>query len=124
MHPDGEITMPKAVTLVDNFGDNQTDTSKWSAFGPVMEVNQRLEIRPPSGGSNVYGGYVSAGSYDLTGSQVTVELARPRTWPKRRTTRSATAGCASASSWARSSSSTRPTGAGSSCSSAFPPRGA
>jgi hypothetical protein len=68
--------MPKAVTLVDNFGDNQTDTARWSAFGPVMEVNQRLEIRPPSSGSNVYGGYVSAGSYDLTGSQITVELVR------------------------------------------------
>ena len=66
--------MAKAHTLVDNFGDNAIDAAKWNSFGPVQEVNQRLEIRPPSSGSNVYGGIVSVASYDLTGSQVAVEL--------------------------------------------------
>jgi len=74
--------MPKANTLVDNFGDNSTDTTKWSAWvsnnGAVQEVNQRIEIRPASNTANSYGGYVSvSSSYDLTNSQVSVELVSP-----------------------------------------------
>ncbi|HEX6750699.1 MAG TPA: vanadium-dependent haloperoxidase [Longimicrobium sp.] len=73
--------MAKAHTLVDNFGDNAIDTAKWNSFGVPwagpFEVNQRLEIRAVSSGSNVYGGIVSVASYDLTSSQVAVELVRP-----------------------------------------------
>ncbi|HET7233200.1 MAG TPA: hypothetical protein VFJ16_24530 [Longimicrobium sp.] len=72
--------MAKAITLVDNFGDNTTDTAKWSAWtsngGLAQEVNQRLEIRPASSVANSYAGYISVASYDLTGSQVAVELVR------------------------------------------------
>ncbi|MFL5541320.1 MAG: hypothetical protein ACJ8J0_20195, partial [Longimicrobiaceae bacterium] len=72
--------MAKAITLVDNFGDNLTDTTKWSAWisnnGAVQEVNQRIEIRPASNTTNSYAGYVSVASYDLTNSQVAVELVR------------------------------------------------
>src|SRR5215218_5768062 len=68
--------MPKAIQLVDSFGDNATDTAKWNTFGVIQEVNQRLEIRPLSNTTNSYGGYVSASSYDLTSSQVSVELVR------------------------------------------------
>jgi hypothetical protein len=68
--------MPKAITLVDSFGDNATDPAKWNSFGPVQEVNQRLEIRPASGVTNSYGGYASVSTYDLTGSQVSVEVLR------------------------------------------------
>ncbi|HSU16244.1 hypothetical protein [Longimicrobium sp.] len=68
--------MAKAITLVDNFGDNVTDATKWSAFGPVQEVNQRLEIRPVSGASNSFGGYNSVSAFDLTDSQVSVEVVR------------------------------------------------
>jgi hypothetical protein len=67
--------MAKAHTLADNFNDNTKDTAKWYDYGPVSEVNQRLEIRPTSGDS-VYGGYTSTASYDLTDSQVTVEVPR------------------------------------------------
>ncbi|HEX8830780.1 MAG TPA: vanadium-dependent haloperoxidase [Longimicrobium sp.] len=68
--------MPKAITLVDNFGDNTTDTSKWFTFGNVQEVNQRLEIRPAGNTVNSYGGYTTPSIYDLTNSEVVVELVR------------------------------------------------
>jgi hypothetical protein len=72
--------MAKAITLVDNFGDNATDATKWSAWtqngGSVQEVNQRVEIRPANNTSNSYGGYASNATYDLTSSQVSVELVR------------------------------------------------
>ncbi len=38
--------MAKAHTLVDNFSDNSTDTTKWFPFGTYQEVNQRLELSP------------------------------------------------------------------------------
>ncbi|HEU4557439.1 MAG TPA: hypothetical protein VFS20_06295 [Longimicrobium sp.] len=63
--------MAKAHTLVDDFNDNSTDTSKWSSFGHVRETNQRLEIRPLGG---QYGGYGSVNAYDLSGSEACVEL--------------------------------------------------
>lgn len=65
--------MAKAHTLTDNFNDNSTDNSKWSSYGPIQEVNQRLEIRPP-GNLAQYGGYRSAGTYDLTGSFIQAEV--------------------------------------------------
>ena len=63
--------MAKAHTLVDDFNDNSTDTSRWNAFGHVAETNQRLEIRPLGG---QYSGYTSASTYDLTDSEVRVEM--------------------------------------------------
>jgi hypothetical protein len=66
--------MAKAHTLVDNFNDNQTDTGKWVATGPIQEINQRLEIRPTSNVAQSYGRYASATTYDLTNSEASVEL--------------------------------------------------
>ncbi|HEU0078956.1 MAG TPA: hypothetical protein VFQ76_14980, partial [Longimicrobiaceae bacterium] len=68
--------MPKAHTLTDNFSDNARDTAKWYEYGPVQEVNQRLEIRPGSSLDDSYGGYSSVNRYDLTRSEVVVELVR------------------------------------------------
>lgn len=65
--------MPKAYTLTDNFNDNSTDGSKWGAYGPIQEVNQRVEIRPP-GNLPQYGGYQSTARYDLTDSFIHVEV--------------------------------------------------
>lgn len=74
--------MAKANMLVDSFGDNVRDPALWDAYGgPEAEVNKRLEIRLQSGVSG-YGGYSSVDVYDLTGSQVSVELVRvPRAVP-------------------------------------------
>ncbi|WP_420125234.1 hypothetical protein [Longimicrobium sp.] len=69
--------MAKAHTLVDNFSDNSTNLSKWAPYGPVREVNHRLEIRPESEVANTFGGYTSADRYDLTDSEIRVELVRP-----------------------------------------------
>ncbi|HEX7241029.1 MAG TPA: vanadium-dependent haloperoxidase [Longimicrobiaceae bacterium] len=68
--------MPKAHTLVDDFRDNTVDSARWYSFGPVQEVNQRVEIRPLSGVSSSYGGLTSVSRYDLTDSRVSVELVR------------------------------------------------
>jgi hypothetical protein len=68
--------MPKAHTLVDSFGDNTVDTAKWTAYGGAQEVNQRVEIPLPSNTVNAYAGFTSVLYYDLTGSQVVVELVR------------------------------------------------
>jgi hypothetical protein len=67
--------MAKAHALVDNFNDNVRDTAKWYVYGDASEVNQRLEVRPTSGAA-LYGGYSSVSTYDLTDSQVTVEVPR------------------------------------------------
>jgi len=66
--------MAKSHTLTDSFSDNARDTAKWYEYGPVQEVNQRLEIRPAV--VNTYGGYASVNRYDLTGSEVVVEFVR------------------------------------------------
>jgi hypothetical protein len=66
--------MNKAHTLSDDFKDNVPDTGKWHPFGEVAEVNQRLEIRPLANVAANYSGYVSATTYDLTDSQVQVEV--------------------------------------------------
>ncbi|HEX8275241.1 MAG TPA: vanadium-dependent haloperoxidase [Longimicrobiaceae bacterium] len=68
--------MPKLHTLTDTFSDNARDTAKWFQYGSVQEVNQRLEIRPPSSLASSYAGYSSVNRYDLTGSEVVVELVR------------------------------------------------
>ena len=71
--------MAKAHTLVDNFNDNQLDPTLWTAFPSasttVREVNGRLEIRPLSGTTGTYS-ISSVSAYDLTGSQVAVEVVR------------------------------------------------
>jgi hypothetical protein len=68
--------MASAYTLFDDFNDNVTDTTKWVPFGPVQEINHRLEIRPPSNSVDVYGGYISVSTYDLRLSEVKVEIAQ------------------------------------------------
>lgn len=65
--------MAKAHTLTDSFNDNSIDGSKWEAYGPIQEINQRLEIRPP-GNLVQYGGYVSTARHDLTDSSIHVEV--------------------------------------------------
>lgn len=66
--------MVKAHLLTDSFTDNATDTTKWVAFGTVQEVNARVECPPAANSTNNYSGYTSAGKYDLTGSEVRIEL--------------------------------------------------
>ncbi|HEU0076631.1 MAG TPA: hypothetical protein VFQ76_03215, partial [Longimicrobiaceae bacterium] len=65
--------MAKAHTLVDNFNDNQVDTTLWVVSGNTRETNGRVEIRPQSNWVNSPG-YASLATYDLTGSQVWIEL--------------------------------------------------
>ena len=76
--------MARAHELVDNFNDNATDTTKWVPFGPVQEVNQRLEIRPANNTANSFGGYTSLTTYSLSDSDVRVEVVhrmqRGHTW--------------------------------------------
>src|SRR5688500_14283263 len=73
--------MSKAHTLVDNFNDNALDGTKWAAFADttpsdrIHEVNGRLELRPASGTSS-YGGILSNAVYDLSGSEIRVEVVR------------------------------------------------
>jgi len=64
--------MAKAHTLIDDFNDSATDTSKWSAFASpttpaaerVREVNGRVELRPRSGDSSGFSGYFSTTTYE------------------------------------------------------------
>jgi hypothetical protein len=65
--------MAKAQTLTDNFNDNSINTSKWGVYGPVQEVNDRLEFRP-DGGVAGYGGCRSTAAYDLTDSFFHLEV--------------------------------------------------
>jgi hypothetical protein len=74
--------MAKAHTLVDNFNDDTTNATLWvvgdnptPAAGRIREVNGRLEIRPAphTTGTNL-NFYESATTYDLTASQVMVEV--------------------------------------------------
>jgi len=67
--------VPKAHTLTDNFNDNSIDTSKWSFYGPLQEVNQRLEFRP-EGNPAGYAGCKSLVPYDLTDSFLQVEVSQ------------------------------------------------
>ncbi|HEX8245522.1 MAG TPA: hypothetical protein VF541_18565, partial [Longimicrobium sp.] len=72
--------MAKAHTLMEDFNDNSPDTTRWWVFGDAREVNRRLELWQASGAANSYAGYTAKGTYDLTGSQIWVELVRaPRT---------------------------------------------
>jgi hypothetical protein len=82
--------MAKAHTLVDNFNDNTIDlyhattnpTGRWTvnltSLEVVREVNGRVEIRPPGNqAGNSYFSFYSATTYDLTASEVRLELVRP-----------------------------------------------
>jgi hypothetical protein len=77
--------MAKASTLGDDFNDNSTDTTtRWNVvFSPapqaerIREVNRRLEIRPrPSISGDNYQYYGSKTTYDLTDSQIRIEVVR------------------------------------------------
>ncbi|HEU0014237.1 MAG TPA: vanadium-dependent haloperoxidase, partial [Longimicrobium sp.] len=60
----------------DNFNDDKRDSAKWYAFGEYREINGRLELSP-TGVSGQYAGYESATTYDLAGSEISVELVHP-----------------------------------------------
>ncbi|HYO69593.1 MAG TPA: hypothetical protein VEU33_26310, partial [Archangium sp.] len=67
--------MAKAHLFSDNFNDNIWDTVKWNSFGQIQEVNQRVEIRPLPGRSNVsFSGYSSKVTHELIGSSIEVEV--------------------------------------------------
>jgi hypothetical protein len=67
--------MPKAHTLVDNFNDNTLDTGKWNPQGATRETNGRIEMPHPSNGASANYLY-SLITYDLTDSEIRVELVR------------------------------------------------
>jgi hypothetical protein len=74
--------MAKAHKLVDNFNDDAIDNVKWSAYANpapagerVRETSGRLEIRPASGTTG-YSGVASNVQYDLTESELRVEVVR------------------------------------------------
>jgi hypothetical protein len=65
--------MAKAHTFSDNFNDNTTD-ARWVVSGPVLEVNQRVEIRPLGYETSSSGSYSTTDTYDLTDSVFAVEV--------------------------------------------------
>ncbi|AKJ07825.1 hypothetical protein ATI61_107273 [Archangium gephyra] len=67
--------MAKAHTLTDNFNDNSLNSSKWAVYGPVQEVNRRLEFRPDGGIAN-YAGCRATAAYDLTDSFFQLEVSQ------------------------------------------------
>jgi hypothetical protein len=67
--------MPKAHTLVDNFNDNTLDTGKWNPQGTTRETNGRIEMPHLSNGASANYLY-SLTTYDLTDSEIRVELVR------------------------------------------------
>jgi hypothetical protein len=72
--------MAKAHLLVDNFNDDTTDTTRWTPYGGdfLREVNGRVEVRIPSSAAGInYAGYMSAVAWDLTGSEMWLELVQP-----------------------------------------------
>jgi hypothetical protein len=70
--------MAKAHTLVDNFNDNAQDTTKWiaSTNERLREANRRVEIRLAGSTAPAYFNYHSVSTYDLTDSEMRIELAR------------------------------------------------
>ena len=70
----------KIDTLKDDFNDNVRDAAKWEIFlvgtlASAAEVNQRVEVTPPSGAGDRHEAYFRAiNKYDLTGSAVHVEV--------------------------------------------------
>ncbi|HEX6913437.1 MAG TPA: hypothetical protein VF142_23735, partial [Longimicrobium sp.] len=81
--------MAKAHTLVDNFNDDSIDqydattnpTGRWTVAAAgtetLREVNGRVEIRPLGNTANSYSYFNSATTYDLTESEVRLELVEP-----------------------------------------------
>lgn len=57
--------------LIDNFNDNTTDTSKWTAFNAPSETGGTLQITSTLAG--IYRGYTS-GAYTLKNSETSMEL--------------------------------------------------
>ncbi|MEW5927362.1 MAG: vanadium-dependent haloperoxidase [Gemmatimonadota bacterium] len=65
--------MPSASTFRDDFNDG-TFSGNWNAWGPVREVNGRIEMRPVANGTDDWTGISSVGVYDLTDSYFSVEV--------------------------------------------------
>ncbi|HEX2202870.1 MAG TPA: vanadium-dependent haloperoxidase [Longimicrobium sp.] len=72
--------MPQTHELVDTFSNDVRDSAKWNSYGSTVadlrEVNGRLEVRPTGGASSSYAGYESDDTYDLTDSELRVEVVR------------------------------------------------
>jgi len=75
--------MAQTQTLVDNFNDDVRNTAKWNQYASpasadrIREVNGRVEIRPASNSATTRAGYESVATYDLTESEVRIELIQP-----------------------------------------------
>jgi hypothetical protein len=71
--------MAKAHTLIDNFNGASMNSALWVSYGVpsspdrIRQINGRLEIRP-AGNVAGYSGYNSISTFDLTSSEVKVEL--------------------------------------------------
>ena len=73
--------MAKAHTLIDNFNDDSINTALWTVAGTAAtETNGRVQIRPP-GNQTGYYTYASSVNYDLTESQMRVEVVTASTAP-------------------------------------------
>jgi hypothetical protein len=68
---------PLVKTLSDNFNDNSRNTALWNIStdtGTIAETEGQLVITPASNNpGNPYDGYVSVNTYNLTGSEITVQ---------------------------------------------------
>jgi hypothetical protein len=71
-------TSPRIETINDDFNDNSMDTTLWTTIngsGTVSETSGRLSIAPASSFVGLdYQGYSSIRQYNLTGSQITIQL--------------------------------------------------
>lgn len=65
-------SLPKASTLVEDFGDGVVDLAKWRPYGTPdpVEFNGILEVPCTSG----YNGYTSVDRFDLIGSSYSIEI--------------------------------------------------
>jgi hypothetical protein len=69
---------PLVKTLSDNFDDNSRNTGLWNlstGTGTIAETGGQLVITPASNNpGNPYDGYVSVNTYNLTDSEITVQV--------------------------------------------------
>lgn len=68
-----ESSTAATATLVDNFDDNSTNTTLWTAFGSVTEASSSLNMATIAAGGT-YSGYTSKATYDLTGSSAFIQV--------------------------------------------------
>jgi hypothetical protein len=66
--------MPSASSFRDDFNDSYIDWSKWNRWGPMMETNGRIEMRPVGNGMDTSAWMTSLHTYDLTDSSFSIEV--------------------------------------------------